>query len=107
MNIREKINFMQVSKFVVNRSNSRYDVYIGRPSPWGNPYSTHATESKIVTDPSFIVETRDEAIQKFYESIDDEFREKIKRELKGKVLGCWCHPKFCHGHVLAWIANFE
>lgn len=22
-------------------------------------------------------------------------------ELKGKVLGCWCHPNRCHGDVLA------
>ncbi|XP_045180311.2 uncharacterized protein LOC123539663 [Mercenaria mercenaria] len=21
-------------------------------------------------------------------------------ELKGKTLGCWCHPEMCHGHVL-------
>jgi len=31
--------------------------------------------------------------------------ERVKRELKGKVLGCWCHPKECHGDVLARIAN--
>ena len=30
---------------------------------------------------------------------------KAKKELKGKVLGCWCAPKACHGHVLAEIAN--
>jgi hypothetical protein len=27
------------------------------------------------------------------------------KELKGKVLGCWCHPKGCHGHVLAKLVN--
>lgn len=21
-------------------------------------------------------------------------------ELSGKTLGCWCHPSYCHGHVL-------
>jgi hypothetical protein len=21
-------------------------------------------------------------------------------ELKGKVLGCWCHPEMCHGDIL-------
>lgn len=26
-------------------------------------------------------------------------------ELKGKVLGCWCAPKQCHGDVLAELAN--
>lgn len=26
-------------------------------------------------------------------------------ELKGKVLFCWCHPKACHGDVLAELTN--
>jgi hypothetical protein len=25
--------------------------------------------------------------------------------LRGKVLGCWCHPRLCHGHILAERAN--
>jgi len=28
-------------------------------------------------------------------------------ELRGKVLGCWCVPLVCHGHVLAELANEE
>jgi hypothetical protein len=23
----------------------------------------------------------------------------------GRVLGCWCHPLFCHGHLLAELVN--
>jgi hypothetical protein len=26
-------------------------------------------------------------------------------ELKGKILGCWCSPKSCHGDVLSELAN--
>lgn len=26
-------------------------------------------------------------------------------ELDGKVLGCWCHPNPCHGHVLIQLIN--
>jgi hypothetical protein len=26
-------------------------------------------------------------------------------ELRGKVLGCWCAPRPCHGDVLARLAN--
>lgn len=26
-------------------------------------------------------------------------------ELRGKVLGCWCRPKRCHGEVLIELAN--
>lgn len=27
--------------------------------------------------------------------------------LRGKVLGCWCHPEECHGHLIAEIVNRE
>jgi hypothetical protein len=26
-------------------------------------------------------------------------------EIRGKVLGCWCHPEPCHGDVLAEKAD--
>jgi len=32
---------------------------------------------------------------------------KIKKELKNKVLGCWCAPEACHGDVLTEIANVK
>jgi hypothetical protein len=25
--------------------------------------------------------------------------------LRGKVLGCWCHPGKCHGHRIAELVN--
>ena len=28
-------------------------------------------------------------------------------ELRGKVLGCWCHPLPCHGDILCELANRE
>lgn len=31
--------------------------------------------------------------------------EKAKRELKGKVLACWCKPHDCHGDVLRAVAD--
>jgi hypothetical protein len=27
--------------------------------------------------------------------------------LRGKVLGCFCPPALCHGHVLAELADLE
>lgn len=32
-------------------------------------------------------------------------KERIRRELKGKTLVCWCLPLTCHGTVLARIAD--
>lgn len=74
---------------VVKKGESAYDVYIGRGSPWGNPF---------VIGPDG---TRQEVIQQFERWIRGR-PELIARlpELKGKVLGCFCAPLPCHGEVL-------
>jgi hypothetical protein len=84
---------------VVNIRSTPYDVYIGRAGKgksgyFGNPFRL-GSESE-----------RDAVIAKyriwFYERIqnDIEFKNKI-HQLKGLVLGCFCSPKLCHGHVIA------
>jgi hypothetical protein len=82
---------------VVNINSEDYDIYIGRPSKWGNPF-------KIGRDG-----TREEVIKKFAhwflwnaESPLQKYPGEI-RQLEGKVLGCHCKPKRCHGDV---IVNF-
>lgn len=74
---------------VVNLRKEPYDVYIGRGSIWGNPF-------KIGRDG-----TREEVVQKYGEWIQSR-PDLLARldELKDKVLGCFCHPKACHGDVL-------
>ena len=88
--------------WVVHCKKEKYDVYIGRPSPWGNPFS-----EKKETLARYRTATREEAIQKYEEWLmaQPDVVELVKTELKGKVLGCWCHPKSCHGDVLARVAN--
>ena len=78
---------------VVHCKRAEYDVYIGRPSRWGNPF-------QIGRDG-----TRDEVIAR-YERWVLEQPELLAAlgELKGKTLGCWCAPKRCHGDVLALLA---
>lgn len=74
---------------VVHCKKEKYDIYIGRPSKWGNPFS-------IGRDG-----TRKEVIIKYIKWIKK--NKKLLRdlkELKNKVLGCWCKPKMCHGDVL-------
>ncbi len=83
---------------VVHCKQSEYDVYIGRPSKWGNPYS-HRHDTKA----THIVQTREDAIESFREYIENgEGKHLLKdlHELKGKTLGCYCHPQKCHGDVL-------
>jgi hypothetical protein len=83
---------------VVHCQKEDYDVYIGRPSEWGNPY-THIKDK--TTKANFIVKTRNEAISKYREWVlsQPHLIEKLGA-LKGKKLGCWCHPKKCHGDIL-------
>ena len=78
---------------VVNCRKEKYDVYIGRPSIWGNPFA-------IGRDG-----TRDEVIEKYKEYIlkKPELLAKIHL-LRGKTLGCFCKPLACHGDVLAELA---
>jgi hypothetical protein len=80
-----------------------HDIYIGRPSIWGNPY-THIKDKK--TSAKFITKTRDEAIYKYRLWIMEQphLLDKL-HELKGKKLGCWCKPKSCHGDILLNLAN--
>lgn len=75
----------------------RGTVYIGRPSPWGNPFVVGLDGN------------RKEVIAKFRDLVEDrpEFKERIKSELKGKDLVCYCYPAACHGDVILEIANAE
>jgi len=88
---------------VVHCKKDHYDVYIGRPSKWGNPY-THISDKE--TKAEFIVNTREEAITKYKDYIlNNEVLMNSLDELKGKVLGCWCKPKSCHGDILVELIN--
>jgi len=73
---------------VVNINSEKYDVYIGRPSKWGNPFSVEEYG-------------RTEAIKKYKEYIlsTPELLYSL-HELDGKILGCYCKALSCHGDVL-------
>jgi len=79
---------------VVHCRKSEFDVYIGRPSKWGNPFKIKKGEDRETV----INRYRAWLLQqtKLLGEID---------ELHGKVLGCWCKPELCHGDVLAELAN--
>jgi hypothetical protein len=79
---------------VVHVNKHDYDVYIGRPSTFGNPYVL----GKDGTRAEVIIKYRAWLADKL--AHDDVFREKVLA-LKGKRLGCYCVPSLCHGHVLA------
>lgn len=102
-----------MSDRLINISSGKpYDVYIGRPvrgikgSDWQNPYKED--KSSEVRDG-----TREEVIEKFERDLRNGGPRTppglIDRlpELKGKVLGCWCAPKPCHGEVLLRMLEEE
>ena len=86
---------------VVHCKKEEFDVYVGRGSRWGNPYS-----HKEGTLAEHVVGSRTEAIQKFEEYLlsNEELMGSLE-ELRGKTLGCWCKPKSCHGDILIKYAN--
>lgn len=70
-------------------------VYVGRPSPWGNPYQMGADG------------TREEVIAKFRNFVENRpnFKASIVENLRGKDLVCFCAPLACHADILLEIAN--
>jgi hypothetical protein len=79
---------------VVHCKRESYDVYVGRPSKWGNPI------------PLLREEDRETVLEKYKQYLlnNDELLLSL-HELKGKRLGCWCAPKKCHADVLAELAE--
>jgi hypothetical protein len=82
---------------VIHCKKAKYDVLIDRTSKWGNPF--------VVGKDG----TREEVIQKYEEWVYTKplLIAMAKKELKNKILGCWCAPKRCHGDILSRIANEE
>lgn len=66
-----------------------HDVYIGRPSKWGNPFEIgkDGTRKAVIEKYKSWIQTQPELLASL-------------NELDGKVLGCWCTPLPCHGEVL-------
>lgn len=82
---------------VVNLTKDAFDVYIGRPSAFGNPFSI-GKDGK-----------RSEVIDMFeaywYAPEQAQLRQKALEELQGKRLGCYCKPNRCHGDIIAHFIN--
>jgi len=79
---------------VVNLNYEPYDVFIGRPSKWGNPF--------IIGKDGI----RSEVISKYREYVLNNPDLMLSLdEIRGKTLGCYCKPKACHGDVLVELCQ--
>lgn len=74
---------------VVHCKRESYDVYIGRPSKWGNPFAIG-----VNGDRKTVIEKYRKYVMNCPDLMD------ALSELRGRVLGCWCKPQDCHGDVL-------
>lgn len=83
---------------VVHCKREKFDVYIGRPSKWGNPFTFKAGTIAELVVPYDEVLPRYEAWLRTQPHLMAALG-----ELRGKTLGCWCKP--CHGDVLARLAD--
>lgn len=67
-------------------------VYVGRGSPWGNPFvMRHSTDAE-----------RDRVCDKFELEV---LHTLDLTDLRGKDLVCFCAPKRCHADALLMAAN--
>ena len=79
---------------VVHCKRDKFDLYIGRPSKWGNPF--------VIGKDG----TRDDVIAKYRQWIlTQQNLLNDLHELEGKRIACYCSPKACHGDVLADLFN--
>ena len=83
---------------LVNMKNEPYDIYIGRGSKWGCPYTIIKDRPTLAKE---IVDSKDEALSKYKEYVlaSPELMDSL-HELEGKTLGCFCKPEKCHGDIL-------
>lgn len=78
-------------------------IYVGRPSEFGNPFTVGRDGD------------HGEVVRRFAEwamdPAQEEYRRRVRAELRGKDLICWCRspsdfaPLPCHATVLLRIAN--
>lgn len=91
-----KLIAVQVTRVVNKKLTDKFDVYIGRGTPWGNPFAIGHGDGP---DRAQVIEQYKEY---FSEKIatDSAFRNGILG-MKGLRLACFCKPQACHGDVIA------
>ncbi len=78
---------------VVNRHHEKYDVYIGRGTPAGNPFIVGIDGDNQMCIDKYRIYFN------WRMGWDSIFRNYI-HNLDGKVVGCSCKPKPCHGDII-------
>ena len=109
----DNLKYLKKSDKVVHHAKNPYDVFIARPSKWGNPIKLR---EPITLENSIYLygdnrregfcPSRNEVIVLYDNYLrNNEELTKDLPELNGKVLACWCSPKLCHGNAIINYMN--
>lgn len=100
-NIPTKVFPVLVTQVVNKDRGDDFDAYIGRGTPWGNPFHVGRQEGQF---------ERGVAIEKYKEHFEKNIlSDKSMRRgllgLRGMRIACHCKPLACHGDVIANYLN--
>ena len=79
----------------MNVERDEFDVYVGRGSPFGSPFR----------ETRFTNRTQVMARYEAWLRSQPDLVDRVRRELRGKRLGCHCRPRQCHADVLAMVSE--
>jgi hypothetical protein len=98
---RTRVYPVEVTKIVNKDRGDAHDVYIGRGTPWGNPFHVGTGPGRY---------TREEAIRLFVDHFHTNILSVPRKRtailaMRGFKLACHCKPLECHGDVIAEYLN--
>ena len=85
---------IDVGTEVVNVNLSEYDIFVGRPSKWGNPFiiGRDGTRAEVIAQYETWIRAQSQLMN-------------VLLELDDKRLGCFCKPLDCHADVLVRLVK--
>lgn len=101
MRVPSRLFPVRIAKVCNKDKGDPFDIYIGRGSPWGNPYPIEHHEGG---------NARRDVIEKYKAFFKEQFlsnpeKKKALLSLRGMRLACHCKPLDCHGDVIAEFLN--
>ena len=90
---------------VIHCKRNSYDVLIDRRGPFGNKWEM---KNKSDEERNRVIEEHKKWFLAKMDDYNDNFRYLVLARLSGKILGCWCKPKPCHGDtIVEWLNTYQ
>lgn len=89
-------------KCVVVHPSQEYDYYVGRGTPWGNPFSSNPASAA-----DYVVHDKQTAVQLYMNHFRTNYELQLMaiELLTGKRIACYCGEPPCHAQFLADFVN--